>query len=98
MSVYPSKKLIMDIVNCGVSSEFKWNPDEILCVDLHEKNKRAIVLMIQTKDWSLYLYDLSLKNGEWQIDSLIPLAWEFTKIGYSYYLKEEVKELIKDGN
>lgn len=98
MSDYPSKILILSIINSGVAKELQWKLDEILAVDLQmsKTNQRAIVLMFQREDWLLYLYDLKFKDGEWVIEGFIPLSWQFTKIGYSYYLKEEVKELIKD--
>lgn len=99
-SDYSSKILILSIINSGVSRDLQWKLEEILAVDLHlhQQNQRAIVLMIQKTDWSLYLYDLFFKDGEWVINKLIPLAWEFVKIGYSLFLSEEVKELLKDVN
>ncbi len=95
-SIYPTKEIILSVINRGVSEEFLWKLEEVLACDLNERNQRAIVLMYQSKDFSLYLYDLRLKLNEWEIESLIPLDWNFAKIGYSIFLSEEVKELIKE--
>lgn len=98
MSLYPSREKILAVINHGVSEEFLWKLEEILACDLNENNQRLIVLMYQSRDFCLYLYDMKLEYGEWEIKHFIPLDWNFAKIGYSLFLSAEVEELIKEIN
>lgn len=87
---------ILSVINRGVDPQLRWKKEEILAVDFNDNNQRVIILMYQSRDFCLYLYDMNLEYGEWEIKHFIPLDWNFTKIGYSLFLSAEVEELIKE--
>jgi hypothetical protein len=86
------KEKILAIINDDVPKERQWKLEAIIHSVYDENKTRLMVLIYDTDQFLLWTCVLRLEKGKWQEKDIIPIDWDFVKIGFAIYLFNEIED------